>query len=697
MTPTRLCCPQLNHMDRIDIAGGLGEEVAKVKIKLLGSWSAWSEQVRWGNLVRPDGSSAPVLLRALPQVRFSEALAEDSRCLAALCHPAVLRLYHITGVGSDIAIVYEHFEGVALSRVLAELGRRSRHLPVRATAEIAAQVCDALLAAEQVRQPGAAVVHPGPCPAEVLVDETGQVKVAGFAVHRQGSPLLLAPPGYVPPEGCAAPGAWAYGVGALLVELLSGERPSASAADPSRHEAMIRRALIRVLARSGEPAPEATINLIRQCMARQPEARPALEDVRDRLVALADSLRSPRLRTWAPGSVPAILQMHQPPRSGPLPVPRGPRPAPQPESLPISTGPADVAEEGERTSPTSGSLALPEPPTEETSVSGMPLPPQVVIGRRELTDEVALLWQPSRWPRRLGMLLAVGAGLVLVRMVWMVLTIDTAPQTPGQPPPEVASAHAEVEAAAEADAAAQVAAAEVAAAEVAAAELAAAEAATVEASSDEAAAAVAAAEAAAAATTAAEGTAAAVTAAAEGTAAAATTAAAVAAEAAAAEVAAEAAAAEVAAAVAAAEVVAADGAPGAVAAGVTAPQEDSVEIVPRIAASTELSPAPEGASVAAVEEGPSASGEGAPAAVTAQAAPSRFRVEFRVADPAVRELQVRCHVGSGRGRPPVVIPAAGRGPCKVIALRGEERLVTSVSLTSEKVWDCFDEGQRACR
>jgi hypothetical protein len=78
-------------------------------------------------------------------------------------------------------------------------------------------------------------------------------------------------------------------------------------------------------------------------------------------------------------------------------------------------------------------------------------------------------------------------------------------------------------------------------------------------------------------------------------------------------------------------------------------------------------------------------------------APSVFRVEFRAADPTMTELQIRCHKGSGSGMGRVVIPDAGRGPCKVIGTIGSERLVTSVSLTGEKVWMCFADGARSCQ
>ena len=200
-----------------------GAYVAKVKIKLFGRWEAWSDSVRWGQLIRPDGSAVSVLLRTTESPRTSP---ENSRLLASLQHPSILQLLHATAIGDATALVYERFEGVAMSRVLPELTRRSRHMPVRAALEVAAQVCAGLQHAREQGDSERSIIHPGPCPTEILIDERGHVRLAGFVVMTEDGELDVAPPGYVPPEGCGAEGAWAYGIGALMVHLLSGDCPA---------------------------------------------------------------------------------------------------------------------------------------------------------------------------------------------------------------------------------------------------------------------------------------------------------------------------------------------------------------------------------------------------------------------------------------------------------------------------------------
>ena len=53
------------------------------------------------------------------------------------------------------------------------------------------------------------------------------------------------------------------------------------------------------------------------------------------------------------------------------------------------------------------------------------------------------------------------------------------------------------------------------------------------------------------------------------------------------------------------------------------------------------------------------------------ASPESFRVEFKVGDEGIQDLDVRCHQGSARGRPPVIIESAGKGPCRVTAYTAE--------------------------
>ena len=659
-----------------------GAYVAKVKIKLFGRWEAWSDSVRWGQLIRPDGSAVSVLLRTTESPRTSP---ENSRLLASLQHPSILQLLHATAIGDATALVYERFEGVAMSRVLPELTRRSRHMPVRAALEVAAQVCAGLQHAREQGDSERSIIHPGPCPTEILIDERGHVRLAGFVVMTEDGELDVAPPGYVPPEGCGAEGAWAYGIGALMVHLLSGECPASGSSDPSRHEAMIRRALIRVLARSGEPAPEAVITLIRQCMARQPEARPRLSEVTERVTQLANELPSARLRSWASSCVPAVLQKHPP--GGAFPQPEAPRAEPKPSLPSVPPLPLEetdheppTEEAPRRTLPIQprpsqaqrDALLAPEPVvgfapgdfshTEVAAPAFIPPEPVPALQARIPVRETAAP-EPARAPimgpigdvddgleesdslypvRRstvplfLGGFLGMAALWVVGVLVWRVVTVEpttvsvedplaeaqdvSEPERPEPERPEPERPEPERS------------------------------------------------EPTTPATVSEEAPAPAVDAAS-----------AVASEP--------------------PEIVqptlqprlipAPPDRPVEPVAVLEEPEPDTVRISPPPAVPEEASDAPIDVPV---EDAVAVASEN-----TSTPAPSIFRVEFQAADSDITELQIRCHKGSGIGTDTVVIPDAGRGPCKVIGMKGDERVVTSVSLTGEKVWVCFAAGARSCQ
>jgi Protein kinase domain len=339
--------------------------VAKLKLKVQGPWRAWHSDVLSGMLQRPDGGGVPVLVRYLAVGR--DGSRDDGRLLSATRHPNVLRTLQLSMVNGRAVAVHEGFEGASAERVLQTLRSRNMFIPVRAALEVVQGVAEAIESAA-AEIDGLQVVHPGPTPLEVLIDSQGKLKLAGFAVVGGDRPPVSGPAGYEAPEAQAGPKGASYGLGALLVELLAGERPSAGSSEPNRHEAMIRRALIRVLARPGENAPDGVINLVRQCMSRDPDERPSPGDVAARLTGLASGLRSPGLRAWAPGVVPTVLQIERvdaarasativpeedmladvPPATVPgptrsaFPVPAAPPPEHLPASLPSPTDDAST-------------------------------------------------------------------------------------------------------------------------------------------------------------------------------------------------------------------------------------------------------------------------------------------------------------------------------------------------------------------
>jgi hypothetical protein len=302
--------------------------VGKSTLKLTGVYEAWGRNVRSGRLTRATGVEAPVLVRvdesavATPELLLR--LREDARLLGRLQHESVLRIEHITAVSGSVGVVYEGFECASAARILRVLRMRNQVLPARAAVEAAAAVGLALDEALRIVDGDRAVFHPAPSPEDVLVDTAGRVKLAGFRVSRAEDAPSVPPKGYAAPEGGAAPPAATYLVGALLVELLSGESPPEAAADPERHEAAVRRALIRVLARPGDTPGEPVVAAIRSALAHDPTVRGGPGALGKKLRELAVALQSPGLRAWAPGSIPSVQRFAAPAsdgRAAPGPLP----------------------------------------------------------------------------------------------------------------------------------------------------------------------------------------------------------------------------------------------------------------------------------------------------------------------------------------------------------------------------------------
>ncbi|MCK6507690.1 hypothetical protein L6R53_30705, partial [Myxococcota bacterium] len=280
-----------------------------MSIRIVGPWSAWDSRARRAQLVREDGSTAEVLLHpggagALPALEQARA---EGRVVGAARHPAALHLKQVTQVGGASTWVFDGFAGASLARVSRELAPRGEALPLRLVAEVGVAVVDALgeLGAPAQAAEGRQVVHPGPTPGMVLLSRDGQLKVAGFRAPPAGT-RLEPPPGYGAPEGGQAPPAQVYAVGALLVELLGGEPPPAAGADADGHAAGVRRALIRVVSRPGPRAPEALVDLLRECLAFAPQARPSLPRLSVRLSRVVRDLPSPDLLTWARDALPRL-------------------------------------------------------------------------------------------------------------------------------------------------------------------------------------------------------------------------------------------------------------------------------------------------------------------------------------------------------------------------------------------------------
>lgn len=296
--------------------------MAASKLKLVGRYRTWRPGVREGRLQNADGTQHRVLIRPLPGIPAKDdilqALRQEAKLLAGIQHQDVLRVEHVTAFGGKAALVVEAIDAIDLSHVMRLLDDRHQVIPLRAAVEIVAIVAAAVDAAT-APVPGsgeASVVHPGPVPGEILIDSLGRVKLAGFRVMTTGQPPPACPEGYAPPEGLDPNRPTAYGLGALLVELLTGAPPPPPAQDEQSHERILRRTTTRIAAKVGQAGWEDLVRIVRATLAFTPQARLGPADFARELRAHALDQRSPRLRTWAPAAIPGLRKQLDPSAPG---------------------------------------------------------------------------------------------------------------------------------------------------------------------------------------------------------------------------------------------------------------------------------------------------------------------------------------------------------------------------------------------
>lgn len=201
-----------------------------------------------------------VAVKLLPKVHldkegFADRFKREAHALAQLSHPHIISVYD-SGETRDGQLYYvmEFVSGMDLQHLL----KRESPSP-RRILQIISQVCDALQYAHE-----RGIVHRDVKPANILIDERGNVKVADFglakivgpeAVDYTATGTTLGTPDYIAPE------AMEYGVkidhrvdiyslGVMIYEILTGHVPKGQWEPPSirsgadkRIDALVSRAM----------------------------------------------------------------------------------------------------------------------------------------------------------------------------------------------------------------------------------------------------------------------------------------------------------------------------------------------------------------------------------------------------------------------------------------------------------------------
>ena len=205
---------------------------------------------------------------------FVRRFVGEARSVAQLSHPNVVTVYDQGADGHILYLAMEYVPGQTLRDLLNSRGRLS---PVEAL-DIMAGVLGGLAAAHE-----AGIAHRDVKPENVLLNDSGAVKVADFGLARllvqtsqTKTGMIIGTAAYLAPEQVAGAGADArtdvYAAGVMLFELLTGRQPH-----------------------TGETPLTVAYKHVNEVVPPPSTAVPGLPPALDALVALATS-RDPELR-----------------------------------------------------------------------------------------------------------------------------------------------------------------------------------------------------------------------------------------------------------------------------------------------------------------------------------------------------------------------------------------------------------------
>jgi TolB-like protein/Flp pilus assembly protein TadD len=222
---------------------------------------------------------------------------QEARAVAALSHPNIVAIFDV-GTGDQPYLVTELLEGETLRTML---GRGPLALP-RAS-EIALQLVAGLAAAHD-----RGVVHRDLKPENLIVTRDRIVKILDFGLSKAASEphhdvdatrpsatmagVVMGTAGYMSPEqvrGQAAdPRSDIFAVGAILYEMVSGQRAFQGASSADTMSAVLRETPMDLVLRSGTPPSLA--RLVRRCLEKDAADRfQSARDLRFAIESVSDT------------------------------------------------------------------------------------------------------------------------------------------------------------------------------------------------------------------------------------------------------------------------------------------------------------------------------------------------------------------------------------------------------------------------
>lgn len=230
-----------------------------------------------------------------PHIR--ERFKREAETIATLEHPAIVPLYDFGEEDDNLYLVMRYMGGGSLADRL-----NNAQLPVNEAAQIMQRVGSALAQAHALN-----VIHRDLKPGNILFDPAGQAYLSDFGIARlldtamTATDVQLGTPAYMSPEQVQTPKqvdyrSDIYGLGIILFEMLTGQRPFTgdtpieqatarifqpvphirdfNAALPAGWEIVIQRALAREKTRRYQSVAELVADVVAVANGRDPAASP---------------------------------------------------------------------------------------------------------------------------------------------------------------------------------------------------------------------------------------------------------------------------------------------------------------------------------------------------------------------------------------------------------------------------------------
>ena len=190
----------------------------------------------------PMGFQRECVLKLVPSPSISgdassaEELAHEARICSRLNHPGIVRMHDFFEHGDNLVLVFEHFAGVSLARLLSHFRRRRQRIPDTAVWYLAHRLFSALTHAHTLMDDAGRqtpVIHRDIQPAHLVMSQDAQVRLAGFGIAKIAGTagttavgFVKGTPAYMAPEQARGEKVTervdVYAAGLVLWEMLSG-------------------------------------------------------------------------------------------------------------------------------------------------------------------------------------------------------------------------------------------------------------------------------------------------------------------------------------------------------------------------------------------------------------------------------------------------------------------------------------------